>query len=134
MNTRFKDKNFIMFFVVTVLLCAIFLRLIVLQVVKGSDYLEQSKSKLTNSMTVSAPRGVIYDRNGRPLITNRVGFSVQVVHSDSPGDKINDILLSVVDVLKKNGDEYVDSLPISADDYKYTYKDDERKTAKAKIK
>ncbi len=133
MNSRFRDKNFIMFLVVNVLLCAIFLRLVVLQVVKGSEYLEQSKSKLTDSMTVSAPRGVIYDRNGRPLITNRVGFSVQVVYSDAPGDKINDILLSVVNVLEKNGDEYVDSLPISPRSYKYTYKDDDRKTAKEKI-
>jgi len=134
LNVRLKDKNFIMFLVVTVLMCAIILKLLVLQVVKGESYLEQSKSKLTNSVSVSAPRGVIYDRNGRPLITNRVGFSVQVVYSELPGDKINDILFSLVNLLSKNGDEYVDTIPISEDDYRFTFKDDERKTAKQKIK
>ena len=121
-----------MFFVITVLLAAILLRLTVIQVVDGEQYLGQSRSKLTNSVEVPAPRGVIYDRNGRPLITNRVGFSVQVVYSDMPTDKLNDILLSTVNVLKSNGDNYVDSLPISAEDYSFTYKTDESRTAEEK--
>ena len=120
--------------VVTVLLCSIFIKLTFLQVIKGSDYLYESQNKLTNSMVVEAPRGIIYDRNGRPLITNKVGFSVQVVYSDSSSDKVNDILLSLVDLFADNNDQYVDSLPISADDYTFTYKDDSQKTAKEKRK
>ncbi len=123
-----------MFLVVTILMCAIILKLMVLQIAKGQSYLEQSKSKLTNSVTVSAPRGIIYDRNGRPLISNRLGFSVQVSYSDEPSDKINDILLSTVEVLEKNGEEYVDSLPISQKGYKFTFKDDNSKKADQKIK
>ncbi len=115
-------------------MCAIILKLMVLQIAKGRSYLEQSKSKLTNSVTVSAPRGIIYDRNGRPLISNRLGFSVQVSYSDEPSDKINDILLSTVEVLEKNGEEYVDSLPISQEGYKFTFKDDNSKKADQKIK
>jgi penicillin-binding protein 2 len=133
-NSRLKDKNFIMYLVVSILLFAIFIKLFTLQIAKGNDYLKQSQAKLTNSVEVSAPRGIIYDRNGRPLITNRVGFSVQVVYSSDSGDKINDILLSVVNVLSKNGDEYVDSLPISAKKYKFTYKDSETITKEDKIK
>ncbi len=116
------------------MLAAIFIKLIVLQIAKGDDYYKQSMDKLTNSVTVSAPRGVIYDRNGVPLITNRVGFSVQVVYSTEPNDKINDMLLSVIDVLSQNGDDYVDSLPISKDDYSFTFTDDDRNTAEEKIK
>ena len=101
MNGRGKDKNFIMVFVVTVLLCSIFIKLTFLQVIKGSDYLFESQNKLTNSMVVEAPRGIIYDRNGRPLITNRVGFSVQVVYSEESSDKINDILLNVINLFIK---------------------------------
>ena len=129
MSGRIKDKNFIMFFVVSMLLAAILVKLLVLQVADGDEYLEQSRSKLTNSMSVPAPRGIIYDRNGRPLITNRVGFSVQVVYSDGSNDMVNDILLSTLNVLEENGDEYVDSLPISAENYKFTYKDDDNLTA-----
>ena len=133
MNERLKDKNFIMYLTVTVMLAAIVFKLLILQVAKGNDYLKQSTDKLTTSVVVSAPRGMIYDRNGVPLITNRVGFSVQVTYSNEPNDKVNDILLSVLNVLSENDDKYVDSLPISADDYTYIYKDDERATAKEKI-
>ncbi len=121
-----------MTFVVTVLLCAIVIKLAVLQVVNGSYYLAESQNKLTNSMEVTAPRGIIYDRNGIPLITNRVGFSVQVVYGENSQDRLNDILLSLVDLLQKNEDEYVDSLPISSKNYTFTYKDDSKKTAKEK--
>ncbi len=120
--------------VVTVLLCSIFIKLVALQIVNGAHYLAESKNKLTNSMEVTAPRGIIYDRNGRPLITNRVGFSVQVVYGESSNDKLNDILLSVVKLFEENDDDYVDSLPISARDYTYTYEADNRKAAKERIK
>ena len=134
MNERLKDKNFIMLSVVTIMLVAILIKLVVLQVVNGEDYRRQSMDKLTNSVTVPAPRGVIYDRNGVPLITNRVGFSVQVVYSSEATDKINDVLLATVNVLSKNGEKYVDSLPISKKAFVYTYKDDEINSRKSKIK
>lgn len=120
--------------VVTVLLCAVCVRLFSLQVINGKMYLAESKNKLTNTMEITAPRGIIYDRNGRPLISNRVGFSVQVVYGESSADKTNDILLSLVNLLAKNGDEYVDSLPISLKNFKFTYKSDDRKTASQKAK
>ena len=106
----------------------------VLQIVNGDDYLQQSRNKLTNSVTVSAPRGVIYDRNGRPLITNRVGFSVQVIYSDINENKFNDILLNLINLLEKNGDNYVDSLPVSADKYQFTFEADEKQSAEDKEK
>jgi len=118
--------------VVTVLLCAVCVRLFSLQVINGKMYLAESKNKLTNTMEITAPRGIIYDRNGRPLISNRVGFSVQVVYGESSADKTNDILLSLVNLLSENGDEYVDSLPISSKKFKFTYKSDDKKTATQK--
>lgn len=115
-------------------MASIVFRLMVLQIVNGDDYLQQSRNKLTNSVTVSAPRGVIYDRNGRPLITNRVGFSVQVIYSDINENKFNDILLNLINLLEKNGDNYVDSLPVSADKYQFTFEADEKQSAEDKEK
>ncbi len=118
-----------MFFVISILLASIISRLLVLQAVKGDDYLAQSKSKLTNSIEVKAPRGQIYDRNGKPLITNRVGFSVQVNYSDMADSKLNDILLNLTSVFDKNGDDYVDTLPISADNFEYTFTEEGKVSA-----
>jgi len=115
------------------MLAAILVKLLVIQVAKGEDYYRQSMDKLTNSVEVSAPRGVIYDRNGVPLITNRVGFSVQVVYSTESNDKINDVLLATVNTFIENGDSYVDSLPISKDRYVFTFKSDEKNSRNHKI-
>ncbi len=134
LDGRLRDKNFIMKLVVTILMCAILIKLVSLQIVNGSSYLAESKNKLTNSMEVTAPRGIIYDRNGRPLITNKVGYFVQVSYGESSTDRLNDILLSLVDLFKKNEEEYVDSLPISAENYTFTYEDDNTRTAKEKRK
>jgi len=128
---KFRDRNFTVLSVITVLLFAILLKLFSMQIVNGKEYLAQSINKLTNSVEVPAPRGVIYDRNGRPLITNRVGFSVQVVYSSMPQDKLNDILLKTVEVLKANGDTPVDTFPVS-EKFKFIYKTDDTKTAKEK--
>ena len=134
MREKLKDKNFIMLLVVSLMLVAIIIKLMVLQIAKGEDYQKQAMDKLTNSVVVSAPRGVIYDRNGVPLIANRVGFSVQVVYSQESNDKVNDVLLATINVLEANEDMYVDSLPISKEDYSFTYKDDDQKTKADKIK
>ena len=123
-----------MLLVVTLMLVAIVIKLMIIQLAKGQDYYKQSMDKLTNSVEVSAPRGVIYDRNGVPLITNRVGFSVQVVYSTESNDKINDVLLEMVNTFVENGDTYVDSLPLSKKNYTFTYKDEEGSSRKRKIK
>jgi len=133
-NERVKNRTFLMVLTVTVMLSAIMIKLLVLQVADGDEYLKKSMEKLTDTVAVAAPRGVIYDRNGKPLITNRVGFSVQVVYSEESNDKINDVLLSVLNVLDTNEDVYVDSLPISKEDYIFLYKDDEELTREEKIK
>ena len=41
-----------------------------LQVINGAAYHEQAQNRLTSSSTVSASRGEIVDRYGRPLVTN----------------------------------------------------------------
>ena len=44
-----------------------------LQIINGEQYRLQAERHLTSTNVVSAARGEIMDRYGRPLITNRVG-------------------------------------------------------------
>lgn len=54
-------------------------RLWSLQVIQGPHYLQLSEQNRMRDLAVPAPRGVIYDRRGRPLVTNRAAYSVGVL-------------------------------------------------------
>jgi len=49
-------------------------RLFFLQVIKGSSYRNLSDSNRTRTIPIHAPRGIIFDRNGVPLVFNVPGF------------------------------------------------------------
>ena len=57
-------------------------RLVDLQLVHGQEYLERSAQFLTTTSTVSAARGEILDRYGRPMVSNKTGFSLVLLYSD----------------------------------------------------
>ena len=56
-------------------------QLVQLQLVNGEDYVRQSAYWLTTTSTVSAARGAILDRYGRPMVTNKTEFSLVLVYS-----------------------------------------------------
>ena len=60
-------------------------RLVDLQLVHGQEYLERSAQFLTTTSTVSAARGEILDRYGRPMVSNKTGFSLVLLYSDLTG-------------------------------------------------
>jgi penicillin-binding protein 2 len=61
-----------------VLFAVLFFRLWVLQVIDGEKYLAEAKNNRTRSYRTSAPRGEIFDRNGRVLVANRTSLALQV--------------------------------------------------------
>ncbi len=65
--------------IIAVFLGVLIVRLWQLQVLQGAQYLRQSEENRVRDYTIPAPRGVIYDRKGRPLVTNRPSFTVAVL-------------------------------------------------------
>lgn len=98
-------------------------RLYNLQIVKGEEYLRQSESKLTRSVTVEAPRGEILDRNGRTMVTNRTSFMVEF--DAVSWRKVEDrayLIWELIALCRANGQEHIDTLPVSpAPPFSYTY-------------
>ena len=74
-------------------------RLWFLQILKGADYFELSENNRTRLHWLNAPRGMIADRQGRPLIANRPYFNVTLVREDAPNpaDLLNR-LAAILDV------------------------------------
>jgi penicillin-binding protein 2 len=63
---------------------ALFLRLWALQVLAGNKYVDQARANSYRTVRVEAPRGLVLDRNGRRLVTNRPATSVLLWPSDLP--------------------------------------------------
>jgi penicillin-binding protein 2 len=61
-------------------------RLIDLQVINGKDYALQADSNRTEIISVAAPRGIIYDRNGILLARNSATYSIVITPAYLPDD------------------------------------------------
>ena len=112
---QFLRRSRVVLMLLGVILAVFVLALYDLQVVQGAYYREQSTRKIANTETVQAARGEILDRYGRPLVTNRASYQV-TLDASLMGDtqKRNSTLLSLLEVCGEQGQEWNDSLPITA--------------------
>ncbi len=129
---KLKDKQFILSLIAFILMLMIAVRLIDLQIVKGDTYSQQSDNRLMSTVTISAPRGLILDRYGSELVTNKQGYSVQIIKNDITYDEINDVILSLVNLFRQNNEQYNDALPIDYEYIEYNYNDYSEEDAQKK--
>jgi penicillin-binding protein 2 len=92
--------------VVFSLFAALFARLWYLQIMSTGEFQEIAESNRIRPVAVEAPRGRIFDRNGKLIVGNRV--SVQVTIDRSALDELEDeerqaVLARVADALSQNG-------------------------------
>ncbi len=109
--------------VLGLLACVIFVgRLYFLQIVSGEEYLERSTKRTSRTVTIVAPRGEILDRFGRPLVTNRMSFSVAFDSFSWQSEKREEVLQTLITLFTESGNEYTDTLPVSMTaPFSYTY-------------
>jgi penicillin-binding protein 2 len=67
-------RNFFLPLCLVIFIGLIFVRLFFLQVVDGGKYRLLSNSNRIKTVVIHAPRGIILDRNGTPLVFNIPGF------------------------------------------------------------
>ena len=67
-------------------------RLLYLQVVDGGRFATLSTRNRTVLEAIQSPRGVIYDRNGRPLVTNVPTFAVKIRPADLPLERRGEVV------------------------------------------
>ena len=92
------------------------------QITNGAYYLEQSVRTITRSETIQASRGIITDRNGQTLVSNRQTYNLTFDSSllDVDADE-NACILRLIQLCREKGLNWVDNLPIStAPPYTYT--------------
>ncbi len=107
-----------------ILFAALTAQLYNLQIIHGREYFDASQKRVNSSVVDKAPRGEFMDRYGKPLITNRVGYSLQMQKTDISNGQLNRELAGVVQVLNEDGYVLTDTLPISGAPYEYTFTDE----------
>ena len=99
------------------------------QIVNGSEYLARSTIQVTTTKTVETSRGIITDRNGKILVSNReiytVSFDPDLV-PDQDGEThqaaVARALLRILTLFQEHGVAWGDSLPIGdAEPYGYAF-------------
>ncbi|MCQ3938998.1 MAG: hypothetical protein DPW18_18415 [Chloroflexi bacterium] len=74
------------YIVVALAMTAFLIRLINLQVFQSEDWRTRAVDNYTNEVSVPAPRGIIYDRNGYILARNIASYNVVVTPANLPVD------------------------------------------------
>jgi penicillin-binding protein 2 len=75
---------------IVLVLSALLVRLWTMQVLSGESYAAQAENNRVRQISLEAPRGRIYDRNGVELVTNRSALAVSVDPSD---ETVRDLLI-----------------------------------------
>lgn len=102
---------------VVLMLGALAVRLYVLQVVRGERYAEMAENQRRRRLPIPAPRGVIFDREGRVLVDSRPIYNVILSREDVRGKDLNALVEPLAeglnlekDILKERFD-LVKSMP-----------------------
>ncbi len=122
-DKRIVEKHNLRFgflIVIVVIVALIYIgRLVNLQIINGADFFSQSERGFTRTLTVDAPRGGIYDRNGVPLVINESQFNVELDAFLLPEDEQNEIILRLLDLVGSEKLAYSDSLSVSNEPYEF---------------
>lgn len=120
-NSRYQQM--VVFLIVIMVILSV--RLFMVTILQHDEWTAEASDQNTKTITTSAPRGNIYDRNGEPLAVNKQVFAVRFNVSALTTEEINNSALELINTLIKNGDKYTDNFPIKIDssgEFYYTYK------------
>lgn len=117
-NTRL----YLLAFLLVLALAAYLFVLYDAQVIHYDEYAAQAIRSIVRTEKVEASRGIITDRNGKPLVSNRSTYDLTFDAALlSPEDDSNEAILRLVQLCQVEGVAWSDNLPISRYvPYRYT--------------
>lgn len=115
MRTKRKENPRIVFLIC--LMLSVFMifsvRGIDFQLISTEEFESQNQNLKGISTTIKASRGIIVDRYGRPIVTNREGYNVTLNSAYLKKADYNKTILSLCKILKDHGEEWNDVLPLT---------------------
>lgn len=89
MNTYFRKKT--LFYTAVIIFFPIFFRFFELQILDYDKYKKLAGNNSLRSIEIKAPRGIIYDRNGIPLVDNIYNYNLEIIPVDIIDKKTKNI-------------------------------------------
>ena len=112
MGRWIKSRNNQVLLATVILMAVLGIRLFSLTIVQGAEWEQKATNLTTKSIYTVAPRGQILDRYGRLLAGNKATFAVHFDATGLTNEVINRQAQELIALFEKNGDVYVDNLPI----------------------
>lgn len=110
---RVKILGLLVFGMISILV----LRLVWLQLFQGAYYKKSAETNRTRKISVQAPRGDIYDRNGAVIVSNRPSFAVSIIPNEYAKPQESTPLLATITGVN---DEEINQLLKNSGDFPYT--------------
>ncbi len=107
------------FLAVFTLLCVA--RLFSLQIIHGAEYKEKAENRLVRAYPIKAPRGEMLDRFGRPMVTNSMGYYVQIQDVSTDNSALNKTIYNLIKIFEADNIEYFNDFPISGIPYAFDF-------------
>jgi penicillin-binding protein 2 len=89
-----SPRTYILVFSLFIVFAILFLRVFFLQIIKGDYFRILSDQNRTKTITINAPRGIMFDRNNNPLVFNEPGY--RLVDGDETKLLTHDQALSIL--------------------------------------
>ena len=105
-----------LFLAMAVIFALFSVRLFKIQIIDGEEYAKLAEAGTKTTISIAASRGEILDRNQIPLVSNRTSYAVVLDYNYFPHGSLkeqNDCLLSLINLLRSQSEEWNDTLPIT---------------------
>lgn len=118
-----KNLRYLIICGIILFICVVYIyRLMQIQIVHGAEYEKQSVRRVLDSHQVIAERGAILDRYGRPLVNNRLGYTIQILDVHESEEELNGLIYRLLKVFDTHDVVVNDSMPISLlPPYEFTF-------------
>ncbi|HOB22107.1 MAG TPA: penicillin-binding protein 2, partial [Bacillota bacterium] len=78
-NKQLETRLKVFAYVLVGIFFIILARLWYMQIIRGEHYSTLAEGNRIRRIPVTAPRGIFYDRNGEPLVSSRLSFTVSIL-------------------------------------------------------
>ncbi len=118
----FFDRLSFLLVVYSLLFLLLLYKLYSLQIIEGAKYNDIVKRTTTKTISISSPRGEIYDKYGVPLAVNKTVFNLHIDPSISLNSTdLNNVLYKTILLLESNNEQIIFNMPITFEE-PFTFK------------
>jgi penicillin-binding protein 2 len=106
-----RPLRFVAFGVIAIVVFSVLMtRLAYLQITNGQSFAARAEAQRTVEVAVPAPRGLIYDRKGRLLVSNVASWTVKIKPADLPFSRRDEVTQRLAALLGMDPSEIIETL------------------------